>query len=373
MKPSAGGGLWRYVPEQVTRILTGETGSTQTDRAQHVRPTSHGDTIEFARIASSAAVVFAVALPLVELGRVGLYDDVAGHTAAAVVATALTLPLHLRHVLYGVRGLRPPGGPWTLAILAVVNVVAALVIGAGWLMNFASLAVSVLIVVPWPWAFVPFAAVVLGTWPLAALYPYGPAPFLGLSAYLTISVLWRSVTQFVLVWLVAGTRQLQAARNELRDRAVVRERMRIEQELRQGIGTALRQIGVRARSARSHAFTETTAAAADLRAVIDDARGTLTVARGLVAGYQRGSIRAELDAGMSLLEAAGVNARLVIAEDADLNTANEDTRAAARAAFVEALRDDRLADSLIMVSRGARGELRIHVASEALAKRTGRQ
>src|SRR5438105_4811586 len=70
-------------------------------------------------------------------------------------------------------------------------------------------------------------------------------------SYLMFSVAWRSITLFTLVWLVAAYRQLDAARREFRDQAVVRDRLRIQSELRRGLGRALESIV--ARSSRASA------------------------------------------------------------------------------------------------------------------------
>jgi hypothetical protein len=124
---------------------------------------------------------------------------------ARVTGDRVPLPLNVRHIVYGLRGIRPPHGYWTLAALAAVNITAVAVIGQVWLMNFALLAVSALIVLPAVWAVLAFALMVLSTGPLAG----PPDEFSG--AYLIFSVAWRSMTQFVLLWLVAAYRQLDAA------------------------------------------------------------------------------------------------------------------------------------------------------------------
>src|SRR5262249_12598904 len=173
----------------------------------------------------------------------------------AAVATAAMLALHLRHVVFGLRNERPPAGAWTLAVLAIVNVAGTVLVGRMWTMQFASLAVSVLIVVPGPAAPALVAAIVLSplllartplpTWvdsidPIAVL----PAP------YLVLAVAWRTVTQYVLVRLVAMIQQVEAARRSLESSAVIQMRSRIERDLRDGLEVALQRIIARGESAR---------------------------------------------------------------------------------------------------------------------------
>ena len=62
----------------------------------------------FVRLATAGAVGFSVLLPMIELGRIATYPRPVGPIVPAVIATACYLPLHLRHVLYALRG----AGPW---------------------------------------------------------------------------------------------------------------------------------------------------------------------------------------------------------------------------------------------------------------------
>src|SRR5207253_6426305 len=132
-----------------------------------------------------AVIGLNVMLALVELGRIALTPAAASHADLALLATACVVPLHVRHVVYGLRGIRPPHGYWTLAALAAVNIAAAALVGQVWLMNFALLAVSALIVLPAVWAVLAFALLVLSTGPLAG----PPGDFSGAS--LIFSVAWR--------------------------------------------------------------------------------------------------------------------------------------------------------------------------------------
>src|SRR6266700_4795785 len=163
------------------------------------------DARQFVRLAALAVIGLNVVLAAVELGRLALAPASASLAWLALLATACALPLHLRHVVYGLRGLRPPHGYWTLAALAAVNIAAASVIGQVWLMNFALLAVSTLVVLPAVWAVLAFALIVLSTGPLAG----PPDEFSG--AYLIFSVAWRGMTLCVVLWLVAAYCQIETA------------------------------------------------------------------------------------------------------------------------------------------------------------------
>ncbi|HYW87298.1 MAG TPA: hypothetical protein VFB50_05990, partial [Chloroflexota bacterium] len=164
-----------------------------------------------------------------------------------------------------------------------------------------------------------------------------------------------------LVWLVAAFRRLDEARRELRDRAVVRERLRIQAELRRDLGGALETIV-------SHAATaghDPASAVGELRAVVGESRKTLAEARRLIAGYQAVSVRSELDAAVTLLGAAGIEPRLVVTNDSALDAVDEQSRAAVRAVVVRALHDESLVHCVIHVGRED-GQLRVsmHASDE---------
>jgi len=199
--------------------------------------------------------------------------------------------------------------------------------------------------------------IVLAAAPIASATPGSAGAILAWSGlYLVFSVAWRSVTLFVLVWLVAAFRRLDEARRELRARAVVRERLRIQAELRRDLGGALETIV-------SHAVAagyDPASAVGELRALVGESRKTLAEARRLIAGYQAVSVRSELDAAAALLGAAGIEPQLVVTNDSALDAIDEQSRAAVRAAVVRALHDESLVHGVIHVG-SEDGQLRVSV------------
>jgi two-component system sensor histidine kinase DesK len=256
-------------------------------------------------------LAFSTLLPLVEVLRIAVVPEYSEGRAAAVVATAIYLPIHLRHVFYGVRGERAPYGGLTLAAMALVIVGTVPLVGVGWLLTLASLAASCLIVLRPRWSLVLFGATVAATYPLAVAFNNLPAEvdIFGWAGYLTVSVAWRSISLFVPVWLVVATRQLAAARRDLADEAVVRERLRIDQHLRTSVGAALGGILKRADRARQTASDDPTASGRELQAMVHDSRSALGEVRRLVAAYQEGSFQRERDHVLLWLEDAGMGDR----------------------------------------------------------------
>lgn len=319
----------------------------------------------FVRLATVGAVGLSVLLPMIALGRIAAYPAPVGPIVPAVIATACYLPLHLWHVLSALRGERPVGAGWTLAAMGVVIVGATPLVGVGWLFMFAPLAVSVLIVVRPPWSFLVCLGVVAAMAPLAlALGEPGWS-----ATYLPVEVVWRAATLFVLVWLVAAARQLQAARLALTDEAVFRERLRIEGELRATVADALARIAARGERAAEQAGRAPALARDDLQVLVEGSRRALAEARRISSSYQRGSLRTELEVAAALLGAAGIETRLVLPTGDLSETVDESMRSTLRAATARLLSDDTVRHCTLAVTREA-GRLRLEVRGQGRARET---
>jgi two-component system, NarL family, sensor histidine kinase DesK len=321
----------------------------------------------FLRLAAAGAVACSIVLPLLELARIATgWTPSPGHARQALVATALYLPLHVRHVWHATRGSRPAGAGWTLAAMAVVILGALPVIGTGWLTTLHSLAVSVLIVLRPPWSLAAVALLLAAPWPLAVAL--GDP---GWGAFYTISVVWRGAAVFVLVWLVGATRRLEDARLALADQAIARERLRIDAELRRTLGAALEAIVARGRRAAALSGPDAATLQDELQGLVEHSRQALAQARRIIRGYQRLSLRAELDSAATLLGAAGIETRLELPEGELPDTVDAASRAALRAAVARLLRDDATRQASIVVVRrdGRVGlELRSGAAGDAATR-----
>jgi two-component system, NarL family, sensor histidine kinase DesK len=299
------------------------------------------------RLAGAGALVYSSVFSLVQLGLVLEYPGGSATEARwALAATACYLPLHLHHVRWAVRGARPPAGGVTLAAMVAVVTAAVPLAGAYWLPVFAVVAVSAVLVLPWPWSLAAATAVVLAQWPLATAVDGGlPAA----QAYYVFIVWWRASALFVPIWLLGAIRQLESARRALAAEAVVHERLQIDDELRRTVGPQLDAIAARGERAVALAAAPASpvgpddagaAAAAELRALVDGSRRALAEARQLVSGYQHGSLTAELERAATLLTAAGIATRVELPDRPLPPTADESVRDALRAATTRVLQDD---------------------------------
>ncbi len=267
--------------------------------------------------AGTVAVIASVAMPVNEVFRlsVGNYGGFAeANPVGGIVALVATLgfvPLHLRHVAHGLRGIRLPSDRWTLAVMAVLVLAPFSVLGLPWTAALSSLAISVLVLLR-PSVSVPLTAVFVAT-PLVIGLVSGAV--LG-GLYFMLLVGFRTAVVFVLVWLVGAIRRLEAARRALAVQAVEQERLRIDDELNRALGSTLREIIAVGAELAPLAERDPDATRRGLTALVGRSRATLADTRRIAAGFQHTSLRAELDTVMSLLRAAGVRAELVVAAGA---------------------------------------------------------
>jgi hypothetical protein len=281
-------------------VLTADRGERE-PYTPEVTPTLARD-VE--RVIAVAAVALNIMLSVIDVWRPAFVPAPPGALQAGVMAAVVAVPLHIRHVLYGLRGERPPAGIWTLALLVLVNTIAIRFVGPVWLMQLASLVVSILIVVPGMWGLPLAAAVTLSPFGLVGVQWYS-ADLGNAGTYLVFAILWRATTQYVPLRLTAAIRALDMAGRELEARAVVEARVRIDTELRTSVASALEQIVARGDAARVIAEHEPGNAATELRQLVADSRRALAQARRLVAQFRGSSWRVELDALADALRKGG--------------------------------------------------------------------
>jgi len=293
-----------------------------------------------------AGIAVTVSLSIAD-ALAGLFVPGASH--AGLIASALALPLHVRHLWFGIRGQRPPAGAWTLTALALISVGGAWFAGGGWLGKLSLLSVSTLIVVPGITGYVLASAVIA-----APLFILGTQWYVGRSLggwYVTSAILWRTVTQIVLLRLVAGIRALDSASKELEARALVQARLRIDNVLRNGIGATLQRIIASGERALVGLDAAPDRARDELRQLVRESRRGLSDARRVVGQYRCSSLRAELDTASALLEASGTSVRVVMSDGVTLDTASPEAQRAVRAALTEALLAGPCAEYVLYVTR----------------------
>jgi two-component system sensor histidine kinase DesK len=284
-----------------------------------------------------------------------------------VLCTTLTFALHVRHVYYyAVRGERPPAAAWTLSALAVAIAFGVWLGGSVWIRELALLAVSILLIVPIRWALPGVAIVVLTPLIVVDTEWYAVTGQLP-GVYFVFAVVWRTVTQFVPLRLLAVLRALDAATQELEARACVSARARIETEVRRRIGPTLRQIVVRGEASRAAVEANPRRALAELHQLVGESRRGLAEARRVAASYRSSSLRAALDAATALLEASGARVQLLVEEGLSLDGADAVHQQAShslRTAVAAALRHEPHASYRIHITRDDSGLVRLRMTPD---------
>jgi two-component system, NarL family, sensor histidine kinase DesK len=311
--------------------------------------------------AGAGALTASIALPLNEAFRimVGWYSGMASSNpdagVVALAATAVYLPLHLRHVVHGLRGSRPPGDRWTLAAMAVVIIGTLPFVGLTWSSALASLAISVLILLRPPISLILTAALVATP---AVVAVVAGVPAFGL--YFVNLVAFRTSAVFVLVWMAGAIRRLQSAQGAVATLAVDQERLRIGDELNQALGSTLEEIIATGQRLAPLAEHDQAAARIGLTDLVGRSRRTLAETRRLVAGYRDASLRAELDSVQSVLRAGGIDPRLVVPPSGLPDSMAGAERDRLYTAVAELLHDETVRSCVLIVSvhsGGARVDL----------------
>jgi hypothetical protein len=143
------------------------------------------------RLTDTGIAAYCLVFPVVQVGVVTAEANGGfGSGGWALAATAAYVPLYLRHILYFIRGRRPPGAGWTVAAVTIVVAGAAPLVGQGWLPSFFAVAVCLLTALPWRWSLPGVAALALAQVPLALAFPLtAPAAIPGAPYYYAITLL----------------------------------------------------------------------------------------------------------------------------------------------------------------------------------------
>jgi two-component system sensor histidine kinase DesK len=306
-----------------------------------------------ARLTPASVAAYCMVLPVVTIGVVTASYTGLSRAGWAVAGTAAYAPLYLRHVLSFLRGQRPRAAGWSLAGMAVLITAVLPLAGGWWLPMYFTLAVCLLLTLPWRWSLLGVALLTAAQVPLAFAFP-APAFSRDIApSYFALTLLWRTSAVFVPVWLVATVRQLEAARQQLAQEAVLRERLVADARLRRTLGTALASIVAGGQSSARLAREDPQAAAPRLAALVDTSRRSLAETRQLLSSLHRPSLWSELEAAAGLLTAAGIETRLTLAGGSPPDGASAEFRSRLRSATADLLRDGSVRTCVITVSSGS--------------------
>lgn len=301
------------------------------------------------RLASVGALGVGVAVPVVTLLAFATVAPLTGHWGAALVATCLYLPLHLRHIAHGLRGQPPRGLPWTLLAVAGIIIGFTPLLGAYWLDAYGAVAASVLVTTTPRFSFplLAFTLVAVALWAAYLAPDVGNAQYV----YLPAAVLDRAMMVFIPVWLVGALRRMQAARQALADEAVELERRQVDSELEKTVGIELGDVIHRTQRALEAMSRGAPAAAVELQGLVDGSRHALADARRVIGRYKVISSDLELDKATSLLRAAGIDIALELPRDGLPPTLDASFRSSLRASVADLLHEQPAGQVVLRVAR----------------------
>jgi len=324
-----------------------------------VRLRDHERSGWFILLATAGVAAFSLGRPLDALYIIATSTVETGRTVYAVAALACYLPLQVWLVLSAARDARGRRQAWALAATAAVIIGMLPVVGIQWVGTLYSLAALVLVSLRRPWSFLLYGVLVAAPTPLA--FAFGQPEW---ALYFTTGMLWFSMPLAAGIWLVHAARELQAARLALAEEAVVRERLRIDGELRDTLGAGLEKIVVGGERAAGLVANDPSASGRELRGLVGGARLTLAEARGMVTRYREVSLRAELETSAALLSAVGIDVRLELPPGELPDTLDAGERAALRGEIARLLSETRRASMTISVTRlDGRARLELRPAS----------
>jgi two-component system sensor histidine kinase DesK len=255
---------------------------------------------------------FVASGPIVAIPR----HDISPRLAAFVVVVSLAIgALQLRHSLAAARGERPAGWMWSLLALVVLVQVPLLWFGWDWSTMQWFVVASVAMLLPPAPALVAVVGLAVGQ---AALFGWevlrspgtGPGFATVATIYLFTLLVMGGGALYGSARLVRVLEDLYAARTELAELAVGRERLRVSRDLHDLLGQSLSAVSLKGDLALRLLPTDAAAARTEIESLTGVARRALRDVRAVARDEHGVALPAELDAAAALLGAAGIATRV---------------------------------------------------------------
>ncbi|MFI6786517.1 sensor histidine kinase [Nonomuraea sp. NPDC050383] len=282
-----------------------------------------------------------------------------GYGLLATGVIIVLAAMHSVNMRAALRDERPPLFPLTLVVQAVATYGPDPFMPGGWSGVAAPmLGAAVLVMLPLRLGG-PLVAL-MTVYDTVMLFPIAVvALFYGLTVPLTSGMV------YALVRLVRVTSDLEQARAELAEAAVLRERVRISRDLHDGLGRSLTAIALKGDLAGRLMERDPAAARGEVGELVRVAREAAQDVRRVARGYREMSLTGEADRGAALLESAGVGCQVHLA-DVTLPRASEEALAwAVREAVTNVLRHSAATTCTISTSL-REGAVRLEVANDGV-------
>lgn len=208
---------------------------------------------------------------------------------------------------------RSPVGYGILAAQAALVYLPILIYGQAWVGMSGFLAGSALLVLRPMTGWVSFCLIVVSMAAAQLLFTGSVIDVV----YKSISTVSTGLVVYGLSRLTALVVAVQAARTEMARVAVLRERLRFARDLHDLLGYSLSAITLKVELAHRLLEMSPQEAGTQLLETLEISRGALSDARTVATGYRELSLEDECRSAVSVLQAAGVDVRMVV-EHADL-------------------------------------------------------
>jgi two-component system, NarL family, sensor histidine kinase DesK len=236
-----------------------------------------------------------------------------GTPLVAVPAALAIGGLQLRHSLAAARGGRPRHWPWSLAALVALVYLPMLWFSLDWApMQYFVIASGAMLLAGWPAATAAVAPLV-GTAAAvsqAPVYGDGGAQGAFFAVYWVVGLATGAVALYGSARLVRVVAELDAARTELAELAVGRERLRVSRDLHDLLGHSLSAVSLKGDLAIRLLGRDPPAARAEIESLTGVAREALRGVRAVARDEHAISLRTETDGAVALLGAAGIRAHV---------------------------------------------------------------
>lgn len=265
----------------------------------------------------------------------------------AVVVFLVVVATHYVNMRAGLRGERPPGFPLTVVLQAVATYLPDFLLPGGMsALTTPLLAGTLLVYLPLRWGGAAVGLIMLyeGT-----LLWWGPQAA-HVTLFYVVTVPTTGAMIYALVRFTRVTAELEQARAELADAAVLKERLRISRDLHDGLGRSLTAIALKGDLAGRLIDRDPGTARAEVGELVQVAREAAQDVRQVVRGYRAMSLTGEVDRAVALLESSGVSVQAHLA-DVTLPRRSEEALAwAVREGVTNVLRHSRATTCTITTS-----------------------
>jgi two-component system sensor histidine kinase DesK len=191
-----------------------------------------------------------------------------------------------------------------------------------------------------------------------------------ITAFYVISVPTTGALTYALVRFARVAADLEQARADLADAAVLKERLRISRDLHDGLGRSLTAIALKGDLASRLLDRDPATARTEVGELVQVAREAAQDVRRVARGYRAMSLAGEVDRAVALLESSGVGCQAHLAGVALPRRSEEALAWAVREAVTNVLRHSRATTCTITTSAGG-GTLRLEVANDGAPPEPG--